>query len=570
MKTALFLSKYFYQLSLQHTFFQLTNTFLHFLEEVAKHDKEGDAWIIINNKVYDISQFAADHPGGKKVLLKVAGKDATKQFNQFHNAAAVIAKVSIFTRFAYFPYLPMISQYGPKLYIGDLAGAESKNAAQPAKPATPAPAAPAASTTTSSGLTVLAPSTFGELVPFGDPSWYQGAYSPYYNDSHRRFRAAVREFVEREIAPFCHQWDEEKRVPKELYRKCYEAGWLPGVVGAPWPTEYAGDKIAGGIKPSEFDAFTELILVDEVARCGSGGVLWALFAGLSIGLPPVLHFGSKYLKDKVAGPCLRGEKMICLAITEPSAGSDVANIATTATKTPDGKYYIVNGEKKWITNGVFCDYFTVAVRTGGPGMSGISLLLIERDMPGVTTRQMNCSGVWPSGTTYITFEDVKVPVENLIGKENEGFKYIMYNFNHERWGIIVQATRFARVCLEEAIKYAHKRKTFGKRLIDHPVIRLKIAHMARHVEATYNWLENITFQLCKMSHKEAMAKLGGPIALLKAQSTITMELCAREAAQIFGGLAYTRGGQGEKVERLYREVRAYAIPGGSEEMYAFQ
>lgn len=178
---------------------------------------------------------------------------------------------------------------------------------------------------------------------------------------------------------------------------------------------------------TEFDPFCEQILIEEVGRCGSGGVLWGLFAGLSIGLPPVMKFGSKYLKDKVAGPCMRGEKVICLAITEPSAGSDVANLQTEAKKTPDGKYYIVNGEKKWITNGVFADYFTVAVRTGGAGMGGISMLLIEKTMPGVTTRQMQCSGVWPSGTTYITFEDVRVPVENLIGKENEGFRYIMDN-----------------------------------------------------------------------------------------------------------------------------------------------
>merc|ERR1712000_376573 len=153
-------------------------------------------------------------------------------------------------------------------------------------------------------------------------------------------------------------------------------------------------------------------------------------------------------------------------------------------------------------------------------------------------------GVWSSGTTYVTFEDVKVPVENLIGKENQGFRVIMTNFTHERIGIIIQCLRFSRVCYEEAMKFAHKRKTFGKKLIEHPVIRLKLAHMARQIEA--------------------MLKLGGAIAGLKAQSTTTFEFCAREASQIFGGLSYSRGGQGGKVERLYRDVRAYAIPGGSE------
>jgi alkylation response protein AidB-like acyl-CoA dehydrogenase len=376
----------------------------------------------------------------------------------------------------------------------------------------------------------------------------------------------VREFVEKEITPFCHEWDEKKAIPKELWIKLANSGIMGAIVGPPWPTEFVGDQIAGGVKPEEFDSFHELIMIDEASRCGSGGVLWGIFGGTTIGLPPVMHFGSEYLRERVVRPCMKGEKIICLAITEPYAGSDVANLRCSATKTPDGKHYIVNGEKKWITNGVFADFFTVAVRTGGPGMNGVSLLVVEKTMPGVTTKQMQCSGVWPSGTTYITFEDVKVPVENLVGDENMGFKYIMFNFNHERWGMIVQGTRFARVCYEEAFKYAHKRATFGKRLIDHPVIRLKLANMARQIEATWAWVELVTYQMTIMDKITAAKTLAGPISLLKAQTSQVFEYCAREASQIFGGLAYTRGGQGEKVERLYREVRAYAIPGGSEEI----
>jgi alkylation response protein AidB-like acyl-CoA dehydrogenase len=499
-------------------------------EDVSKHNTATDCWIIIDNKVYDVTKFLPSHPGGQKVILKLAGKDATKDFKLLHNFDDVMKK------------------YGSQLYIGEIS---SENSEKEEKK------------TIAIAKKI---NTFGNLVPYGDPNWYQDWSSPYYNESHYRFRAAIREFVEREIMPFCHEWDEKKSLPQELWSKCYQAGWLPAVCGPPWPTNYVGSNILGGIKPEEFDSFHELILIDEVARCGSGGVLWALFAGLSIGLPPVIQFGSKYLQDKIAKDCLTGKKVICLAITEPYAGSDVANLQTTAKKTPDGKFYIVNGEKKWITNGVFADFFTVAVRTGGTGMGGISLLLLERGMHGITTRQMQCSGVWPSGTTYITFEDVKVPAENLIGVENEGFKYVMYNFNHERWGVICQATRFARVCLEESFAYAHKRKTFGKRLIDHPVIRYKVANMARQVEATYSWLENVTFQMKMLSKKDQANILGGPIALLKVQSTQVFEYCAREACQIFGGLSYTRGGQAEKVERLSREVRAYAIPGGSEEI----
>ena len=179
---------------------------------------------------------------------------------------------------------------------------------------------------------------------------------------------------------------------------------------------------------------------------------------------------------------------------------------------------------------------------------------------------MDCMGVWASGTTFVTFDEVRVPVENLIGNENEGFKYIMHNFNHERWGFVVQANRFARVCYEEAFTYAHRRRTFGKRLIDHAVIRHKLAEMIRQIEATHNLLENITYQMNTLSEEQKPKMLAGITALAKVQATKVFEFCAREAAQIFGGASYVRGGQGEKVERLYRDVRAYAIPGGSEEI----
>jgi alkylation response protein AidB-like acyl-CoA dehydrogenase len=405
--------------------------------------------------------------------------------------------------------------------------------------------------------------TFGDMNAFGDPAWYQAFNNPgYYNDSHKQLRAKLREFVDEEIMGNVHQWDEEGQIPQEIYQKIAKLGMLPMCVGPPWPKEYAGECTLG----FEPDYFHELIMYDELARCGSGGFMWGLAGGLCIGLPPVLKWGTPEIKRKVVPSVMSAEKVICLAITEPTAGSDVANIRTTAVK--EGDHYLLNGEKKWITNGIFADFFTVAVRTGSQkdGMKGISLLLVEKTMPGVNTRKMKCSGVWSSGTTYITFEDVKVPAENLIGKEGGGFKMIMSNFNHERFAICVMTNRFSRVCMEEALKFAVKRKTFGKTLIQHDVIRWKLAEMARMVESTHAWLEATTFQMQTMQKMEANLKLGGVTALLKAQCTKVFEYCAREAAQIFGGLSYTRGGQGEKVERLSREVRAMAVPGGSEEI----
>jgi len=358
--------------------------------------------------------------------------------------------------------------------------------------------------------------------------------------------------------------DEAGQIPQDIYTKMGESGSLPITVGRPWPEKFVG-KCPLGFEP---DYFHELVVFDELARCGSGGFMWGLAGGMVIGLPPVLKWSKEEVKQRVVPDVLKGSKVICLAITEPTAGSDVANLKTTAEKSADGEHYIVNGEKKWITNGVFADYFTVAVRTGSKadGAKGISMILIEKDMPGVKTRKMKCSGVWSSGTTYITFEDVKVPVANLIGKEGKGFQLIMKNFNHERFGIVAMTNRFSRVCMEEALKFASKRKTFGKQLIQHDVIRWKLAEMVRMIESTHAWLESVTYQLNTMHSIEATYKLGGVTALLKVQSTKVFEYCAREAAQIFGGLSYSRGGQAEKVERLNREVRAMAVPGGSEEV----
>ncbi|EGS22147.1 acyl-CoA dehydrogenase-like protein [Thermochaetoides thermophila DSM 1495] len=515
--------------------------------DVAAHSKPDSLWIVIDGDVYDLTKFQDEHPGGKKILQKVAGKDASKQFWKYHNEA-------------------ILKKYQKQLQIGSL---DTKPKAE--EPPAPAPAPkkeapkPKAAAAPAHGEEAEALDPFGSLIPFSDPSWYQGYHSPYYNETHAALRAEVREWIEKEIEPFVTEWDEKKQVPPEIYKEMGRRGYLAGLLGTKYQKDYVKNHVKS-VPPEQWDLFHELVLTDELSRTGSGGFVWNVIGGFGIGCPPLVKFGKKSLVDRILPGILSGEKRICLAITEPDAGSDVANITCEAKLSEDGKYYIVNGEKKWITNGIWCDYFTTAVRTGGPGMDGVSLLLIERDFGGVSTRRMDCQGVWSSGTTYITFEDVKVPVENLIGKENKGFRVIMTNFNHERIGIIIQCLRFSRVCFEEAVKYANKRRTFGKKLIDHPVIRLKLAHMARQIEASYNWLENIIYQCQKMGETEAMLRLGGAIAGLKAQATVTFEFCAREASQIFGGLSYSRGGQGGKIERLYRDVRAYAIPGGSEEI----
>ncbi|KAF2476595.1 acyl-CoA dehydrogenase NM domain-like protein [Lindgomyces ingoldianus] len=521
--------------------------------DVASHNKADNLWIIVDEDVYDLTKFQDDHPGGKKILQRVAGKDASKQFWKYHNES-------------------ILKKYQKQLQVGSLNTKTAPPAlpvAHPAKKdvlkpsAEPGVVAPQPSEAAQEEAEALDP--YGDLVPYADPAWYQSYHSPYFNETHAALRDEVRQWVEEEIMPNVTEWEEQRKVPDTIYKQMGERGYLAGLLGVHYPTHLTKSRVQS-VPPEKWDLFHEMLLTDEISRAGSGGLVWNLIGGYGIGCPPLVKFGKKELVKRVVPEILSGNKRICLAITEPDAGSDVANLTCEAKLSEDGKHYIVNGEKKWITNGIWCEYFTTAVRTGGPGMNGVSVLLIERSMGGVSTRKMDCQGVWSSGTTYITFEDVKVPVENLIGKENQGFKVVMTNFNHERIGIIIQCLRFSRVCYEESMKYAHKRKTFGKRLIDHPVIRLKLAHMVRQIEASYNWLENLIYQCQKMGEMEAMLKLGGAIASLKAQSTTTFEFCAREASQIFGGLSYSRGGQGAKVERLYRDVRAYAIPGGSEEI----
>ncbi|KAI9733021.1 MAG: hypothetical protein M1834_003566 [Cirrosporium novae-zelandiae] len=523
--------------------------------DVSSHSKPDNLWIVVDEDIYDLTKFQDEHPGGKKILQRVAGKDASKQFWKYHNEA-------------------ILKKFKGQLQIGSLD--TKKQVTPPTPPATPPATKEKVVPQAESGTVAPAPGadaqeeaepldSYGDLIPFADPSWYQNYYSPYFNETHAALRDEVRQWVDSEIEPYVTEWDEAKKVPDEIYKQMGERGYLAGLMGVHYPTHLTEHRVKS-VPPEKWDLFHELLLTDELSRTGSGGLVWNLIGGFGIGCPPIVKFGKKALVDRILPGILNGDKRICLAITEPDAGSDVANLTCEAKLSEDGKHYIVNGEKKWITNGIWCDYFTTAVRTGKPGMGGVSVLLIEREAGGVSTRRMDCQGVWSSGTTYITFEDVKVPVENLIGKENQGFKVVMTNFNHERIGIIIQCIRFSRVCFEESMKYAHKRRTFGKRLADHPVIRLKLAHMARQIEASYNWLENIIYQCNKMNETEAMLKLGGAIAGLKAQATTTFEFCAREASQIFGGLSYSRGGQGGKVERLYRDVRGYAIPGGSEEI----
>jgi acyl-CoA dehydrogenase len=368
--------------------------------------------------------------------------------------------------------------------------------------------------------------------------------SPFYTESHQQWREQMRRFVDKEISPYVDDWEEAGEVPLELWSKAADVGLLQ--MG--YPEEYGG--ISEGI-----DAFHAIIASEEIARCGATGISASLTIH-GIGLPPVVNYGSDKMKDEVVGAVLAGEKRISLGITEPGAGSDVANISTTAKR--EGDHYIVNGSKTFISGGTRADWLTTAVRTGEEGIAGISLLLIPMNSEGVSwTKLDKKQGWWCSDTATIYFDNVKVPAENIIGEENQGFLPIVHNFNKERMGIISLSLGAAKACMEEAAEWAMERKTFGKPLSKHQVIRHKFAEMLKRINATQAYMD-----MCAWQMENNTIKIED-ISMCKVQATETMEFCTRESMQIMGGISYMRGC---KTERLYREVRVMAIGGGSEEI----
>src|ERR1700682_2791943 len=339
------------------------------------------------------------------------------------------------------------------------------------------------------------------------------AQSPFYTAEHEAFRDVMRRFVAREIEPFASEWDEAGDFPRELYAKASEIGLL----GLGFPEE------VGGVAA---DQFMKIVASQELARAGAGGISASLMSH-TIGSPPIARAARPEIKARVLPEVLAGKKISALAITEPSGGSDVANLRTTAHR--DGDVYVVNGEKTFITSGMRADYITTAVRTGGPGPGGVSLLVIEGDMPGLSRTRLDKMGWWASDTATLHFDDCRVPAQNLIGEAGRGFKIIMNNFNSERLTMAAGCMAAGAVCLDDATDYAKQRHTFGKPLAQHQVIRHKLVDMAQRVAASQAWLEMLAWRLDQGENPVA------EICMLKNQATQTMAFCASEAVQIFGG-----------------------------------
>lgn len=364
-------------------------------------------------------------------------------------------------------------------------------------------------------------------------------FQQYFDESHQLIRDSVRRFVEREVLPHIDEWEEAEEFPRELYLKAGAAG----ILGIGYPEAYGGS--------CEGDLFAKVAASEELMRCGSGGLVAGL-GSLDIGLPPVVKWARPEVRERVVPAVLRGEKIMALAVTEPSGGSDVANLKTRAVR--DGDHYRVSGSKTFITSGVRADYYTVAVRTGGEGFAGISLLLVEKGTAGFNVgRKLKKMGWWASDTAELFFDDCRVPAENLIGVENAGFACIMANFQSERLALAVMANMTAQLALEESLRWAREREAFGK----FQVLRHRLAEMATQLEVSREFTYR---QAAKMAVGKSVIK---EISMAKNFATDVADRLTYDAVQVLGGMGYMRE---SLVERLYRDNRILSIGGGSREI----
>ena len=363
----------------------------------------------------------------------------------------------------------------------------------------------------------------------------------------RALREMVTSFTEKEVVPHLPAWEDACEVPRELHQKAAAAGLL----GVAFPEEVGGQ---GG------DLIDSAIVSEAVLEAGgSTGLIAALFTH-GIALPHIVASGNADLIDRYVRPTLAGELIGSLGITEPGGGSDVANIRTKAVR--DGDEFIVNGAKTFITSGVRADFVTTAVRTGGEGYGGISLLVIDKGTPGFTVASpLKKMGWHCSDTAELSFDDVRVPAGNIVGEVDGGFVLVMQQFVSERLSLAVQAYSTAQRSLDLAVAYARERETFGKPLIARQVIRHKLVDMHRRTAAARALTRQAVERAVDGDRTDPVIILDAVLA--KNQSVEACEWVVSEAVQIFGGMGYMRESE---IDRHYRDARILGIGGGATEV----
>jgi acyl-CoA dehydrogenase len=364
-----------------------------------------------------------------------------------------------------------------------------------------------------------------------------------WNEDQLALQQSTREFVRREVEPHLQDWEDSGDIPRALHLSAAKAGLL----GVSFPEGVGGQ---GG------DLLDSVALQEAFfAAGGSSGLAAGLFTG-GIALPHMAAHGTPEQIEAFVRPTLAGEKIGSLAVTEPGGGSDVAGIATTATR--DGDSFVVNGAKSFITSGVRADFVTTAVRTGGPGHSGVSLLVVEKGTPGFSVdRGLAKMGWHCSDTAELSFVDVRVPVANLVGEENSGFYLIAEQFVVERIALAVHAYGIAARSLALTHEYCRGRQTFGRPLVSRQVVQHKLVEMHRQVEAARVYTRHVAERHVAGENVVAEACLAKQTAVEACDHVVD------QAVQLHGGTGYLHG---TEVERHYRDSRILGIGGGATEV----
>ncbi|WAM13445.1 acyl-CoA dehydrogenase family protein [Rhodococcus sp. JS3073] len=360
----------------------------------------------------------------------------------------------------------------------------------------------------------------------------------------QELRKTVRSFVERQILPHLDEWERDGELPRALHREAAELGLL----GAGFPESVGGE---GG------DLVDAVLICEEFHQAGaSGGAFASLFTS-GIALPHLAAAGDPEQIEKWVRPTLRGELVGSLAITEPGGGSDVGHLRTTAVR--DGDHFVVNGSKTFITSAVRADFVVTAVRTGGPGASGVSLLVIEKDTPGFeVARKLDKMGWRASDTAELSFVDARVPAANLVGEENSGFAQIAQAFLTERIALAAQAYSSAQRCLDLTLQWVRDRETFGRPLISRQSVQNTVTEMARKTDVARVYTRALV-ERSLVSNEDFIAE----VCFAKNTAVESGEWVANQAVQLFGGLGYMRESE---VERQYRDMRILGIGGGTTEI----
>ncbi len=377
-----------------------------------------------------------------------------------------------------------------------------------------------------------------------DPAAAPARLIPPFTEEHEALRESLRSFIAREIRPHVNEWEGAQEFPRELYTRMGGLGFL----GLKYPEEYGGQ---GG------DYVHDAVFTEEMARCGSGGVAAGIGAQVAIATPPIFKFGTEEQKQRWLVPAIRGEKIAALAITEPGTGSDVAGIRTFARR-EDGEY-VVNGAKTFITNGVRADIYVTAVKTNQEGgHHGLSFLVIEKGTEGFeVSRKLEKLGWHASDTGELSFQDARVPVENLLGEENGGFYLIMANFQWERISMALGAVGGMQATFDRTLAYAKERQAFGRPIGRFQAIRHKLAEMATQIEAARDYTY---FALRLFVDGQECLKEVSIAKLFACDAAVAI---ADEAVQIHGGYGYMRE---YDVERALRDARLGPIGGGTREI----